>query len=85
MIEIRPEKIRISRSTDSAPGDNSVSGILRDVEYFGGMSIYKVKLDSAGTMRIASINVSRVEKPVANKGERVTLTWSADAGTVLAQ
>ena len=36
-------------------------------------------------MRVASANVTRADEPVAQTGERVTLTWSADAGMVLTQ
>ncbi len=85
LVAIRPEKVAIAREGASAHGGNSVSGILRDIEYFGGSSVYKVKLDGPGSMRISSVNVSRKGETVASKGERVTLSWSADAAAVLAQ
>ncbi len=95
-VAIRPEKIAIARAglrhaeaasaaqageAPSAP--NSVSGQLIETGYFGDISVYKVKLDGPGTMRIATANVTRADAPVAKPGERVTLTWDADAGMVL--
>ena len=61
------------------------SGVLLDISYFGDISVYKVKLDGPGTMRIAAANVSHADEPIAKPGERVTLTWAPDAGLVLTQ
>jgi putrescine transport system ATP-binding protein len=85
LVAIRPEKIAIARAGDGPAAGNSASGILLDTGYFGDISVYKVKLDGPGTMRIASANVSRSGEPVAKAGERVTLTWEPDAALVLTQ
>jgi hypothetical protein len=58
---------------------------LLETNYFGDISVYKVKLDGPGTMRVASANISRAGEPVAKTGERVTLSWNADAAWVLTQ
>jgi putrescine transport system ATP-binding protein len=97
-VAIRPEKIAIARSGlrhdeaasaaqagDAAAAPNSASGVLIESSYFGDISVYKVKLDGPGTMRVASANITRADAPVAKPGERVTLSWAADAGTVLTQ
>jgi putrescine transport system ATP-binding protein len=83
-VAIRPEKIAIARASD-ATAPNSASGVLIESSYFGDISVYKVKLDGPGTMRIASANITRADAPVAKPGERVTLSWAADAGAVLTQ
>jgi len=85
MVAIRPEKVMIAREGETAPAGHCASGVLLDTNYFGDISVHKVKLDGAGTMRIASANVSRAGVPVAQKGERVTLTWGEDAALVLTQ
>lgn len=84
-VAIRPEKIAIARADGTAQSGNTASGVLLETRYFGDISVYKVKLDGAGTMRVASANISRAGEPVAQTGERVTLTWSADAAWVLTQ
>jgi len=84
-VAIRPEKIAIARAGDAPAAPNSASGLLIESSYFGDISVYKVKLDGPGTMRIASANVTRADAPVAKPGERVTLTWGANAGMVLTQ
>ena len=83
MVAIRPEKIAIARGADRPATGHCVSGILIDTGYFGDISVYKVKLDGPGTMRIAATNAGRAEDAPASKGERVTLSWSADAARVL--
>jgi putrescine transport system ATP-binding protein len=82
-IAIRPEKIAMARAGGVVPAGNAVSGVLRDIGYFGGMSVYTISIDGVGTMRVASANVSRAGEAVAAAGERVTLTWNADAALVL--
>ena len=84
-VAIRPEKIAIARADGAASGVNAASGVLLDINYFGDISVYKIKLDGAGTMRVASANVTRAGEPVAKTGERVTLSWSPDAAWVLTQ
>ena len=97
-VAIRPEKIAIARAGlrraeaasaaqagDTPQAPNSASGLLMESSYFGDMSVYKVKLDGPGTMRVATANVTRADTPIAKPGERVTLTWGADAGMVLTQ
>ena len=79
------KRSRIARAGDAPPAPNSASGVLIESSYFGDISVYKVKLDGPGTMRIAATNITRADAPVAKPGERVTLSWGADAGMVLTQ
>jgi putrescine transport system ATP-binding protein len=84
-VAIRPEKIAIARAGDAPSAPNTASGLLIESSYFGDISVYKVKLDGVGIMRVAAANITRADAPVAKAGERVTLTWGATAGMVLTQ
>src|SRR5262249_8262665 len=77
-VALRPEKISIGREAPLA-GANQVRGEVWEIGYLGDFSIYKVKLDSGFVMAVAAANVTRfVERPVAI-GDRVSLSWAADA------
>jgi putrescine transport system ATP-binding protein len=82
---IRPEKVRISLD---APVDSSVnvaSGEVMDIGYLGDFSVFIVKLGDGRILRAAQANVSRlVDRPITF-GDKVWLTWPADAGLVLTQ
>jgi putrescine transport system ATP-binding protein len=83
-VALRPEKISIGREAPLA-GANQVRGEVWEIGYLGDFSIYKVKLDDGFVMAVAAANVTRfVERPVAI-GDRVSLSWAADAGVVLTQ
>jgi putrescine transport system ATP-binding protein len=86
-VAVRPEKIaiKITHVGDPPVADNSAGGVLIETGYFGDISVYKVKLDGSGTMRVAMANVTRADAPVAKPGEHVTLSWGAHASMVLTQ
>jgi putrescine transport system ATP-binding protein len=81
-VALRPEKIRIARDRP-AGGANCVEGEVWEIGYLGDFSIYKVRLDDGIVINAAAANVTRlVERPVGI-GDRVWLSWAADAGVVL--
>jgi putrescine transport system ATP-binding protein len=83
-VALRPEKIKIARDAPPA-GVNQVQGEVWEIGYLGDFSIYKVKLADGFVMEAAAANVTRViERPVAI-GDRVWLSWAADAAVVLTQ
>ena len=51
------DRDRAQRATRAA-APNSASGVLIETGYFGDISVYKVKLDGPGTMRVATANVT---------------------------
>jgi putrescine transport system ATP-binding protein len=83
-IALRPEKIRIAR--DAPPPDsNRVAGEVWEIGYLGDLSVYKVRVGGGLVMKVAAANMTRlVERPVG-VGDRVWLSWAADAGVVLTQ
>src|ERR1700676_1322382 len=55
-VAIRPEKVKLSRRgavSDAVNADsiNRLEGVVTDVSYLGGMTSYKVKLDTGGGLR----------------------------------
>jgi putrescine transport system ATP-binding protein len=81
-LALRPEKIMIVRDTPES-GVNRAVGEVREIGYLGDHSIYKVRLHDGFVMTVTAANMTRlIERPI-NAGDRVWLSWAADAGVVL--
>ena len=81
-VALRPEKIAIAHDAPPA-GANRVEGEVWEIGYLGDFSIYKVRLADGFVIDAAAANVTRlVERSIA-VGDRVWLSWAADAGVVL--
>ena len=83
-VALRPEKIRIGRD---APPDaaNRAEGEVWEIGYLGDFSIYKVRLADGFVIEAAAANVTRIVERGIAIGDRVWLSWAADAGVVLTQ
>jgi len=83
-VALRPEKIRIGR--DAPPdGANRAEGEVWEIGYLGDFSIYKVRLADGFVIEAAAANVTRIVERGITIGDRVWLSWAADAGVVLTQ
>jgi putrescine transport system ATP-binding protein len=63
-VAIRPEKVRLSRSGPTVEGANAsafnrLEGVVTDVSYLGGLTTYRVKLDSGAVVRASMANATR--------------------------
>jgi putrescine transport system ATP-binding protein len=82
-VALRPEKIGISRAPLASADANCVAGAIFHVGYLGDISIYRVRLDNGFVMEATAANVSRVIEQPIGFGDRVWLSWTAQAGVVL--
>ncbi|MET0723303.1 MAG: ABC transporter ATP-binding protein [Tardiphaga sp.] len=86
-VAIRPEKIRLSRrgpAADRGHGAmNSHEGVVTEVGYLGGLSVYKVKLDHGATLRAALANTARLDVDAYGVGQRVVAWFAPDDCVVL--
>ncbi|MBI3512631.1 MAG: ABC transporter ATP-binding protein [Proteobacteria bacterium] len=83
-IGVRPEKLRLSRDAVGL-GANRVAGIIQDVAYLGGQSVYHVRLDRGLVVRAAAPNLDRRGGAGLAVGERVEVSWSPDAAVALSE
>src|ERR1700677_710978 len=63
-VAIRPEKVKLSRrapASDDVRAINRLEGVVIDVSYLGGMTSYKVKLDSGAVLRSSMANTARLD------------------------
>ena len=85
-----PEKVKLSRrgpASDAlnAHALNRLEGIVTDVSYLGGITSYKVKLDSGMTLRSSMANTARIELDAYHAGQRVVAWFTPDDCVVLEQ
>ncbi len=82
-IALRPEKLRIAteRSTDASL--NALAGVVAEVGYLGDLSLYKVRVSNDLTMKATVPNAARARTRSFDNGDRVWLTWPADAAVLL--
>jgi putrescine transport system ATP-binding protein len=87
-VAIRPEKVKLSRrapATSAANADaiNRLEGVVTDVSYLGGLTVYKVKLDSGGVVRSSMANTARLDMDAYLAGQRVVAWFAPDDCMVL--
>jgi putrescine transport system ATP-binding protein len=88
-VAIRPEKVKLSSrgpvSSDNARALNRVEGVVTDVSYLGGITSYKVKLDSGAVLRSSMANTARLDLDAYITGQRVVAWFTPDDCVVLEQ
>jgi putrescine transport system ATP-binding protein len=87
-VAIRPEKVRLSRrgpASDAghAQSINRLEGVVTDIGYLGGSTVYKVKLDSGAVVRASVANIARLDRDTYGAGERVVAWFTPDDCMVL--
>ena len=89
-VAIRPEKVKLSRRGPVADASNSqainrLEGVVCDVSYLGGLTVYKVKLDSGTIVRSTIANTARIDIDAYGLGQRVVAWFAPDDCMVLQQ
>ena len=89
-VAIRPEKIKLSRRGPPPDAANShvinrLEGVVTDVGYLGGSTVYKVKLDSGAVVRSSVANTARLDRDTYSADQRVVMWFTSDDCVVLEQ
>ncbi|WP_404438982.1 polyamine ABC transporter ATP-binding protein [Stutzerimonas chloritidismutans] len=81
---IRPEKLLIGTELPELerPGYNWAKGVVHDIAYLGGHSVYYIKLPSGGLLQAFMANAERHVK-LPTWEEEVYVYWWDDSGVVL--
>jgi putrescine transport system ATP-binding protein len=87
-VAIRPEKIKLSRrgpASDAlgAHALNRLDGTVSDVSYLGGITTYKVKLDTGAMLRCSMANTARLDVDAYQACQRVVAWFTPDDCVVL--
>ena len=62
---------------------NRLEGVVTDVGYLGGSTVYKVKLDSGAVVRSSMANTARLDRDTYSAGQRVVAWFTPDDCVVL--
>ncbi|MEA2895070.1 MAG: putrescine transport system ATP-binding protein [Bradyrhizobium sp.] len=89
-VAIRPEKVKLSRRGPVSDGAgaipmNRLEGVVTEVNYLGGVTTYKVKLDTGAVLRASMANTARLDMDAYNASQRVTAWFTPDDCVVLEQ
>jgi putrescine transport system ATP-binding protein len=87
-VAIRPEKVKLSRrgpvsDAGNAHAINRLEGIITEVNYLGGLTTYKVKLDNGAVLRSSMANTARLEFDAYMASQRVVAWFTPDDCVVL--
>ena len=63
----------------------ALEGVVTDVGYLGGSTVYKVKLDSGAVVRSSMANTARMDRDTYSVGQRVVTWFTPDDCVVLEQ
>jgi putrescine transport system ATP-binding protein len=89
-VAIRPEKVKLSRrgpvpDAVNARAINRLEGVVTDVSYLGGLTTYKVKLDTGAVVRSSMANTTRIDIDAYSASQRVVAWFTPDDCVVLEQ
>jgi putrescine transport system ATP-binding protein len=89
-VAIRPEKVKLSRrgpvsDAGNAQAINRLEGVVTEVAYLGGVTTYKVKLDSGAVVRSSMANTARIDLDAYHASHRVVAWFTPDDCVVLEQ
>ncbi|QOZ30211.1 ABC transporter ATP-binding protein [Bradyrhizobium sp. CCBAU 51753] len=89
-VAIRPEKVKLSRRAPAVEEGgpqaiNRLDGVVTEANYLGGVTTYKVKLESGAVVRAAMANTARLDVDAYLAGQRVVAWFTADDCLVLEQ
>jgi putrescine transport system ATP-binding protein len=87
-VAIRPEKVKLwhhgpASEAGHSQAINRLAGVVADVGYLGGSTVYKIKLDSGVVVRSSMANTTRLDIHTYGVGQRVVAWFTPDDGVVL--
>jgi putrescine transport system ATP-binding protein len=89
-VAIRPEKIKLSRRGPASDAINThainrLEGVVTDVSYLGGLTSYKIRLDTGAVLRSSMANTARLDTDAYGMSHRVVAWFTPDDCVVLEQ
>jgi putrescine transport system ATP-binding protein len=82
-LAVRPEKIQISKEPPPGNGRCVVPGVVADLAYYGGRSLYRVRTAAGRLLQVSAQNRVRAAERMLEWDQQVYLAWDRAAGAVL--
>ncbi len=80
VLALRPEQVRIDTEAGRTAAENHFAGRVRNFLYVGDVTTYQVTLDNGQELAALRPNNAPGRAHFFEIGDRVTLSWPADAG-----
>jgi putrescine transport system ATP-binding protein len=89
-VAVRPEKLKLSRRGPVADAANTATlnrleGVITEVSYLGGHTVYQIQLDAGANLRASLANTARLDIDAYGAGQRVVAWFAPDDCVVLEQ
>jgi putrescine transport system ATP-binding protein len=89
-VAVRPEKLKLSRRGPVADAANTgtlnrLEGVVTEVSYLGGHTVYQIQLDAGANLRASLANTARLDIDAYGAGQRVVAWFAPDDCVVLEQ
>lgn len=81
-VVVRPEKVQLCQDANAA---NRVQGVIKDIAYFGDVSIYHAELPSGRRIKFTQSNVQALAEQPLSWEQQVELSWSPYSCGILTQ
>ena len=85
-VALRPEKIRIAAAAavDAKAGSpNQTEGVVKEIAYFGSLTVYRLELASGRVLKVSQSNAERGSQSTMERGRQAWASWSEQAPLVL--
>jgi putrescine transport system ATP-binding protein len=82
-LAVRPEKIYIGDQPPTEPDRIVLRGVVLDLGYFGGLSLYRVRSDAGPIVEVSAQNRQREARGRPEWDDVVHLSWNASSTILL--
>jgi putrescine transport system ATP-binding protein len=82
-LALRPEKIVISKERPDDGGRTVLRGSVRDLGYFGNLSVYRVALPTGRILQVSAQNRVRTARKTVEWDDEVFVSWDYGSAVVL--
>jgi putrescine transport system ATP-binding protein len=81
-VAVRPEKIEVL-SVPAAGRRNFLAGVVAEIGYLGGVSVYHVRLGGGRTVRVQLANRERLAGAALGRNQETNLSWNPSSAVLL--
>ncbi|MGM0585017.1 MAG: ABC transporter ATP-binding protein [Pseudomonadota bacterium] len=82
-VAVRPEKLRLTRERPAGEPGGAAEGAVEDIAYMGGLSHYRIRLDTGRRVRVTLANRDRRDDDAPTWEDRVWISWPPEAAVAL--
>jgi len=82
-VALRPEKILLSKEEPTGGNRTVLRGTVRDLGYFGNLSVYRVEVPTGHVLQVSGQNRVRTARKTVEWDDEVLVSWEYDSAVLL--